>query len=106
MQRFQTPALVAHRIENSIRLSVAGIGLNGIPAVNDLAIVYKHDIRARMRVILETNTSDPSPAVERGTKRKADIANASSALIHWRRSPNCYQSAAGLVDHCRSCGNH
>jgi hypothetical protein len=66
VQRPQNPGpRWPHRVENSIRLGVAGVGLNGIPAVNDLPVLYEHGIRARMPVILETNTSHPGPAVER-----------------------------------------
>ena len=54
-----------HRVESSIGLGVAGVGLNGIPAVNDLPVFYKHGIHSRMSVILETNTSHPGPAAER-----------------------------------------
>ena len=55
----------SHRVESNIGLGVAGIGLNGIPAVNDLPVLYEHGISARMPVILETNASHPGPALER-----------------------------------------
>ena len=66
VQRPQNPGPCwPHRVENSIRLGVAGVGLNSIPAVNDLPVLYEHGISARMPVILETNTSHPGPALER-----------------------------------------
>jgi hypothetical protein len=42
VQRPQNPGpRWPHRVENSIRLGVAGVGLNGIPAVNDLPVLYE-----------------------------------------------------------------
>jgi hypothetical protein len=66
VQRFENPGpRWPHRVESSIRLGVAGVGLNGIPAVNNFAVFYKDCIRARMPVIPEMNTSHPGPAFER-----------------------------------------
>jgi hypothetical protein len=66
VQWLQNPgARWPHRVESSIDLGVAGIGLNGIPTVNDLPVFYKHGIGSRMPVILETNTSHPRPTLER-----------------------------------------
>jgi hypothetical protein len=66
VQRPQNPSPHwSHRVENSICLGVAGIGLNGIPAVNDFPVFYKHGISTRMPAIPETNTSHPGPALER-----------------------------------------
>ena len=61
MQRPQNPCpRWPHRVENSIRLGIAGVGLNGIPAVNNPPVLYEEGIRARMPLILETNTSHPA----------------------------------------------
>src|SRR4029077_18398853 len=66
VQRPQNPGpRWPHRVENTIRLGVAGVGVNGIPAVNDRPVLYEKGICARMPLILETNTSHPDPALER-----------------------------------------
>ena len=66
VQRPQSPATRRpHRVESRIGFGVAGIDLDGIPTVNDLSVLYEYGVRARMSVILETNTSHPGPAFQR-----------------------------------------
>jgi hypothetical protein len=76
VQRPQNPGpRWPHRVENSIRLGVAGVGLNGIPAVNDLPVLYEY-ARGCPLSSKRTQVIQAQPLNE-CTQRKADIANAS-----------------------------
>jgi hypothetical protein len=66
MQRRQNAgACRSHRNEWRVGLGIAGVALNGIPAVNDTTVFDEQSIGARVSAILKTNTRDPSPSVER-----------------------------------------
>src|SRR5690242_3868680 len=65
VQRSQNPGTRrSHCGETRISFGVAGIDLNGIPAVNDLPVLDEHDICALMPVVLEAHTCHPRPTFE------------------------------------------
>jgi hypothetical protein len=50
-------------------LGVAGVGLNGIPAVNDRPVLYEKGIRARMPFTMRDASRERSLPTVSGTRR-------------------------------------